>query len=262
MKKISLLLLMVFSFNACSVEEEVVPESAISPVQEMNALFENNGCMIERFLYSQSGQIEVRHNRDSVYILIEAFEGATITAANLHLANVSSDFPTVGKGNLQIKNMEFQETFDPAVKNYRFQFPISDFGDSVFIASNSVFSKEGVTEGFWAGDILVKSGNWAYFNYEINEHPYNAGADNSTTITYFQAKAIPSWDEVRKLYTGMLDPGVPEGQNVGTFNPSIWEIIEKFNAEGIGVYSTTYTIGEGDCNDSVILTVNIVEDNI
>lgn len=252
--------MIAFSFNACSVEEEV-PESVMSPVQEIDALYELDGCTIEKFDYGQLGQIEVRHNRDSLFILIEALEGATITATNLHLADTFSDFPTVGKGNLQVRNMEFQKSFDPAVTEYRFQFPIGDFEGSVLIASNTELLKEGVTESFWAGDVLVQTGNWAYFEYEVTEHPVNAGADNSTTITLKEAQAIPSWDEVRKLYTSLLEPGVPEGQFVGSFNPTIDEIITRFNAEGAGVYSTTYTIGEGDCTDSVFLTVNIVEDN-
>ncbi len=258
MKKHLLLLIVAFSFNACSIEE--VQESENSPVQEIDALFEVDGCTIEKFEFGQSGKIEVRHNRDSLYVLIEAYDGFTITATSLHLAAAFSDFPTVGKGNLQVKNMEFQESFDPAVDHYTFQFPVSNFEGVVSIASYTEFLTEGGKEAFWAGDIMVQTGKWAYFDYMISEHPYNAGGDKSRDIGLTEAQAIGSWDEVRKLFTYMLDPGVPEGQFVGSFNPTIDEIIERFNAEGTGVYSTIYTIGEGECNDSVILTVNVVDD--
>lgn len=82
----------------------------------------------------------------------------------------------------------------------------------------------------------------------------SAGADASKTITQAEADALPSWDEVRKLYLSLLEPGIPRD---GKFDPSIWNIINSYN--GPGVYSTTYTITVGDCSDSVILSVNVVE---
>jgi hypothetical protein len=85
-----------------------------------------------------------------------------------------------------------------------------------------------------------------------------AGPDNSFEITVADAKAIKSWDEVRKLYLGMLAPGVSKR---GTFNPTIWDIIKQFNQNSnpIGSYSTTYTVNTDSCSDSVILTLKVVE---
>ena len=41
----------------------------------------------------------------------------------------------------------------------------------------------------------------------------SAGTDSSKTLTQSEADAIPSWDEVRKLYLSLLDKGVSrEGQ--------------------------------------------------
>jgi hypothetical protein len=113
---------------------------------------------------------------------------------------------------------------------------------------------------------MVKFGNWSYFEYtvQICTPPcIDAGPNNSITITESEAAAISSWDEVRKIYTAMLDPGVPEGQFVGSFEPSISDIINRFNDPsdgGPGKYTTVYTIGEGDCTDSVTLTLNVVSD--
>jgi hypothetical protein len=87
-----------------------------------------------------------------------------------------------------------------------------------------------------------------------------AGADNSMTITYSEAAAIESWDEVRKLYLSLLEAGVYRG---GEFDPSIWDLINKFNDEeegGLGDYTTWYTIDNGDCQDTVMLTVTVVAD--
>ncbi|GAA4646899.1 hypothetical protein GCM10023115_48610 [Pontixanthobacter gangjinensis] len=81
-----------------------------------------------------------------------------------------------------------------------------------------------------------------------------AGEDKVKTITFSEAAAIESWDEVRKLYLSLLPPGVPRN---GTFDPTIWDIINDFQDRGIGEYSTTYTL-TGDCSDTVILTINVV----
>jgi hypothetical protein len=85
----------------------------------------------------------------------------------------------------------------------------------------------------------------------------DAGPDNSIILTYSQASAIESWDEVRKLYLSLLQAGVSRN---GTFDPSIWNLINEFQSSPIGNFSTTYTIGSGDCKDSVILTVIVIPD--
>jgi hypothetical protein len=53
-----------------------------------------------------------------------------------------------------------------------------------------------------------------------------AGPDNSKSISFSEAVAIESWDEVRKLYLSLLPSGVSRN---GTFDPSIWNIINKFH---------------------------------
>ena len=85
----------------------------------------------------------------------------------------------------------------------------------------------------------------------------SAGPDNIITITESEAAAIPSWDEVRKLYLSLLAQGVSKQ---GSFDPSIDDIIAQFQGQRIGDYTTTYTIVEGECSDSVELTVRVVED--
>src|SRR5690606_36007929 len=93
-----------------------------------------------------------------------------------------------------------------------------------------------------------------------NEDYGCAGPDNTLTITYSEAAAIESWDEVRKLYLSLLAEGVYRG---GEFDPTIWNLIDKFNDEelgGPGEYSTWYTIDNENCTDTVMLTVIVVAD--
>ncbi|MGW1453915.1 T9SS type B sorting domain-containing protein [Salegentibacter agarivorans] len=64
---------------------------------------------------------------------------------------------------------------------------------------------------------------------------------NLTTITNYYASLIPNYQET------------------GNFDPSMEEIRDLYNnAESkIGTYETTYTLGTGDCEDSVLVTVNV-----
>ena len=89
----------------------------------------------------------------------------------------------------------------------------------------------------------------------------SAGLDKVKEMSESDAAAIPSWDEVRKLYLSLLDAGVPRN---GEFDPSIWDLINAFNdpnrASRLGDYTTTYTITNGECSDSVELTIRVVAD--
>lgn len=244
--------------TGCSVNDEDLLNSDAS-IMELNATFESNGCIVTTYDFSTFGQMEVRNDRDSLYITINAVEGNSISSTSLQIADSFLNFPTVGKGTLQPNKMEHQLVFDPYVKEYKFSFPLIEINQNIVIASYTTFNG---LESSWAGDISVKQGNWSYFSYQIKEHPYNAGPDNSGTITLSEAIALPSWDEVRKVYAGILAPGVD--RRSGTYNPSIWDIINDFNDPAreskLGEYTTTYTLGTGDCADSTVLTLVVVPD--
>lgn len=258
MKKYLLLIIMLFCLVACSVDDQELENSNLN-LQELNATYISDGCSVTTFDYGTFGKIEVRNDRHSLYISIFATGENTLSASSLHIADNYAGFPTIGKGNLQPAKMEHQVSFGPGTKEHSFHFPLSDFNETMVIASYTTFNGN---ENIWAGDNAVRQGNWAYFNNKINEHPINAGPDSSTTITLSEAIALPSWDEVRKLYAHQLAPGVD--RTSGTYNPSIWEMIHYYNTlEGdskLGDFSTTYTLGTGECTDSVILTVKVVED--
>ncbi|SDS05009.1 gliding motility-associated C-terminal domain-containing protein [Christiangramia echinicola] len=73
-------------------------------------------------------------------------------------------------------------------------------------------------------------------------------------------ETFPSNDEVRNFYLGLLEEGVPTD---GTFNPTIDQIVSQYqndvaNDDGLGDFTTTYTIGEENCQDSVELTISVV----
>lgn len=244
--------------GACSVDDGVL-ELQEETNMELNATYLASGCTITTFNLGERGKVEIRNDRDYLYVTIKAIGENTLSSTSLHLADSFSGFPTVGKGNLQPEKMSIQQTYTSGENQYSFQFPLNDVPSSMVIASYTTFASG---DSYWAGDVAVKQGNWSYFNYVLKEHPYNAGPDNTRTMTESEAVALPSWDEVRKVYAGMLAAGVDKTS--GTYSPTIWEIINDFNdpsrASRLGDYTTTYTLGSGDCTDSVELTLTIVED--
>lgn len=249
---------MVPFFVACSTDDSEMDDSTFN-ILELNATYEVDGCTVTTFDFNALGYIEIKNDRDSLYVTIIAESDNTISATSLHIANTFSDFPTVGKGNLQAHRMDYQESFEDEVIEYSFHFPLDVLDESLVIASYTTFNG---SEAVWAGDLNVKQGNWSYFDYQVKEHPFNAGPDASRTMTVSEAAALPSWDEVRKVYAGMLAPGVDKKS--GTYSPSIWDLINDFNdpdrESKVGEYATTYTLGSGECTDSVELIMIVVPD--
>lgn len=263
MKKLYFLFAL-FSLLSCSVENEEII-TGVESLQDLNAVVQVNGCESEAFPFGNAGIIEVINDSDYLYVSIVANDMYALAHTKLHIADSEDAFPTVGQGNLPPGKMEHKESFEPAAEYHTFKFPISDYEGCVYIASQSEFTDGGESSTYWAGNIAVKSGNWSYFEYciqtcEPQDPPcdLNAGPNNSKTMSYSEAAAIPSWDEVRKLYLSLLAPDVNRN---GTFDPSIWDIIYDFNERGVGTYTTTYTITEGNCSDSVELSIIVVPDN-
>lgn len=262
MKKLFLLLLSGFFVGACSVET-LEMEPVDSQLMTLDATYLVEGCEITTFDFGDAGRIEVRNDLDYIYVNLFANADYEIVESHLHITTDISGFPTIGNPNnpgISIKDMMYTVKFDPAVKEYTYKFPVDSFGDSFLVGSYTAFQFGKKKYDFWAGDL---SGNrWSYFEYNLFDHPY-AGTDKSRVMTLSEGAALESWDEVRKAFTSMLDPGVPEGFYVGSFKPTIWELIYRSNDPvegGVGEYTTVYTIGEGDCTDSVTLTIYVVPD--
>ena len=86
----------------------------------------------------------------------------------------------------------------------------------------------------------------------------NAGADNTSTILCRSEVAdTPTESQVLDFFEGLLDENATTG---GVFSPSIADLTAEFNAgDGIGTFSTTYTVGEGtSCEDSAELAVTVI----
>ena len=91
---------------------------------------------------------------------------------------------------------------------------------------------------------------------ELVEGP-DAGEDASGEVCETNVQeTFPSNDAVRNFYLGLLEDGIPTN---GTFSPSIDAVVSEYqNSNGLGDFTTTYTIGEDNCQDSVELTISVV----
>ncbi|MUP46837.1 hypothetical protein E0K83_13920 [Gramella sp. BOM4] len=215
--------LIMFSFLSCSVDpiEEVIGQDQITA---LNSETTEIGC---------AGADQSRNISFSEAAAIESWD----EVRKLYLSLLPAGIPRNG-------------TFDPSIWNIIDEFQVKGIGEY-----STTYSITGDCSDSVILTINVTSD-------PINSDPcvgFTAGPNNSLEITLSEAIAIPSWDEVRKLYLSLLAPGIPRN---GEFDPSIWDVIDQFNAtEGnLGDYTVTYTIQEGDCIASVELTVKVIPD--
>ena len=82
----------------------------------------------------------------------------------------------------------------------------------------------------------------------------SAGSDNSTEICLAD---VPSASGARDLFLSLLDEGVSRD---GTFSPTIQDLVDQYNnVSQTGTFTTTYTVSNGECEDSAELAVTIID---
>lgn len=262
MKKFGAILVSAFILS-CSVEDEFLPIN--ENLQEISAVVEVGGCEIISYPFEEAGVIEITNDEDFIYISLAAANGYDLTRSRLHLAGELSEFPLRGKGVLPPGQMEYDEPFSSPVSSHTFKFPLSKYSQSITIASLSEFQFGGEKVETWAGDQLVNYGNWSYIIYEIQQcddpcKGFDAGPYNSMEISQSLLPTLVTY-QITNLYRSLLKPSVPKN---GAFNPSIRSLINLYKSregdEKLGDYTTTYTITDGDCIDSVDLTLTVVPD--
>jgi gliding motility-associated-like protein len=72
------------------------------------------------------------------------------------------------------------------------------------------------------------------------------------------SSTFPNNTAVRNFYLDLLPEGVSRN---GTFEPSIQEMVEEYqdDSDGLGDFTTTYTVDNGECVASADLTISIIE---
>ncbi|QYA26049.1 hypothetical protein G3I01_11150 [Gramella sp. MT6] len=258
MRKIGLSIFVFVVIIACSKEPIEVNEFEIN---EVNYSLGKLNCQPTIYNLDDFGEFKIESDESFIYITISSFNPYLLDKFYLHYDNDLKSFPLVGKGNLPPGNMKVKINLDPNSTQFDYQIPISENYNELTLSSLVFFDGPHKLRK-WVGDMRVNFGNWKYFNYELkNCYPcalISAGNDNSTTLNESEARAIPNKDRVKLFYLDLLDDGVPTN---GIFEPTIDEIISNFANNPIGEFKTKYTIEEGECMDSVFLTLYVIPDD-
>ena len=258
-KKIWLLGLSIFAFS-CSVDREEVPEEDLLVLDMITSV---DGCTVHQYDLGETGRVEVRNFHDHLVIRVSMLGSSSLSQINFHFAENEERFPTNKKGKFLLGQMDYKNKYPQGTFYEEFRIPLSDVPREFMMVVYAEFGSGKNKSSAWAGGLSLNEADWSYFEYKVSDFPFYTGADQIREIAISEARAVESWDEVRKIYANMMDEGVDKSQWYA-YNPSIDEIIDDFNDPSretqLGDYSTTYTLGSGECSDSVNLTLRIVAD--
>lgn len=261
MKKILLFVILIFTFS-CSVDNEKISEPEILTADVITSV---DGCSVYDLNFAEEAVFKIRNFHDYIEITVTNIGEKDFNNLSVHFANNENDFPRTGKGELNSSKFYYSENIDKGKKEITISFDFYELGlaigDEILIAAIAEFgSGKNKTEILATDEVLT--GDNFYFEYYVEDFSNYAGTDQIREITLSEARALPSWDEVRKTYANMLDEGVNKKE--GVYSPSIWDLIYDFNDPNrttqLGDYITTYTLGTGDCSDSTRLTLRVVAD--
>lgn len=247
---------------SCSFDQ---PDELKTDLVQLDAIVDYEDCEVYHFQLEDKGALRVQAFHDYIEVQLTATGSAPVNQISLHFVDNSGQFPTNGR-KLNTSLMYYSEKLAKDTYYLEKNFTFSELGlltgDKTLVAAVAEFGKGKNKKEIYAGDISGVNGEWSYFELMLNPFKNYAGTDQIREMPISEAQALPSWDEVRKVYANMLDPGVPKKS--GTYNPSIWDIINDFNDPNreskLDDYTTTYTLGEGECADSVELTLRVIAD--
>lgn len=250
--------LSVFAFS-CSVDREELPDEDFFVADLVTTI---EGCTVHQYELGDKAQVEVRNYYDHLKIKVSAYGNSSLNQINFHLAGNEEEFPTNKKGEFLLGQMDYKNKFPQGTFYEEFIIPFSEIPEEFAMVIYTEYGSGKNKDSAWAGDLSAGGADWSYFEYEVSAFPFFAGTDQMLEMTLSEAQAVPSWDEVRKIYANMLDDGVDRIN--GAYNPSIWDIINDFNDPAresqLDDYTTTYTLGTGECSDSVELTLRVIPD--
>jgi len=271
MKKL-FILFFIISITACSVDNEV--GDFINEVEQFNLEATTlNECTWSTYDFEEYGAVSVIDDNEIVYVKIEGSVGYTLTSAKFHAAKISSkgsrtsNFPTVGNGNLPPGKMEFQKDAESGSNEIIFELDKSKYDTSeILIAVQANFTDGTEFSEVWAGDEEGKAGGWLYFQYDFQnceqcEEEVYAGPDYDITFTTaYQMKNLNTGAKIDRFFANLVTENENNDINLlqGAFKPSIQEFKNAFQ-EGERNFEITYAVGEGNCEDSATIKITVVE---
>lgn len=256
MKRIFLLSILGLSLSACSVDSNELDLNA-NEIQELNVTFED--CSPVTYQFGEAGYIEVNNDVKILKVRIVAKDGYSLVDTKLHIAENLQDFPVVGNGNLPPGQMSHQEPNPDSVEHI-FEFDLTDYPESFFIASNSTFEKDGSAQSLWAGTPAGSKGNWSYFEYTMQECEKECteflGEDNTSEM--LTVEQITGWEypDLEEYVSSTFLDGASLN---GTFSPTLEDIYDEWSTGDVpnGLFTSTYTVTVDGCTDSAVYGVTI-----
>ncbi len=132
------------------------------------------------------------------------------------------------------------------------------YEDGIFSPSGEAVGTYTITYTVDASSSCVTGTDSAIFTIEVFEGSANAGENNTSEVCELDVDELfPNAQRVRDYYLSLLDEGVATD---GTFNPSIQDIINTYQSDedGVGDFTTIYTVTDDLCEDSVELTISVL----
>lgn len=273
MKKL-IILFFIITITACSVDNEV--EGLNNELEQFNLeATTSDDCIWSTYNFENYGTVSVIDDSGIIYVKIEGLEGYAVASAKLHAAKISSkgsrtsNFPTVGNGNLPPGKMEFQKDAEPGSNEIIFELDKSKYDTSeILIATLATFNQGENSFSAWAGNEEGKKGDWLYFQYDLQnceqcEEEVYAGPDYDITYTTaYQLKELNTGAKINRFFGDLVDaPDFVDDENAvfpGTFEPSIQEYKDGL-LDGERNFEIIYTVGEGACEDSATILITVVE---
>ncbi|MDX1701596.1 MAG: hypothetical protein R3250_13305 [Melioribacteraceae bacterium] len=239
----------------CSVDNEEIIEDQIYDLSVAVDCGANYDLMDGETVL---GRVVITNNKlaNIVYLKFIANEGYAINAIRYGYADNVDGLPTNNGGIIpgKLTSKEFNSLDEVSMDlNIGHQF--------VYTARVELVSDSGTSYSVWLGDILLGSKESKYLTYtpclNVEDIPCYVGSNKSVTLTNSYVKSqLYGVSLLERYYLSMLDAGVSTS---GTFQPSIYSTIQNYKSNNFQTFTTTYTVTEEGCSESVSLSITVIE---
>lgn len=204
------------------------------------------------------GRVVITNNKlgNIVYLKFIANEGYVINAIRYGYTDNVDGLPTnnggIIPGKLTMEEFDGLDEVNMELKvDHRF----------VYTARVDLGNDSGVNYSVWLGDILLGNKGSKYLTYtpclNVEDIPCYVGTNKSVTLTNFYVRSqVYGVSLLERYYLNMLDAGVSRN---GTFEPSIYSIIQDYKSNNFQTFTTEYTVVEEGCSESVSLSITVIE---
>ena len=185
-------------------------------------------------------------------------------------------------GSVQLTISVIEEVPANAGDDVTLEFNVTDEAQNLYTFLTAEANTEGVFEGYPDGMFdpaaegpgtyqvtytvdgtsatCVSGSDSAVFNITVTDCEANAGDGFSTTLCSSEVESMMNNSAEAAAF---LDSLVPDDVDQdGTFEPTLNELFAQWQTNPIGTFTTTYTVGEGECTDSAVIEITVVEGTV